>query len=258
MMLPLTRLWPLLRWGTAAAAAAEGAAAGGSPTTTTTEEEEEEDDDEDEDEDDEDGGERPALPAEAPGSPAPSAAEARGFFRGGGEAPPVSESEEEEAEARVSSPREAVGEEEGEEEGEKEDPGPFPPPPPGGSSGCAARGSGRGGRRGAAAGGSGPAAGLSPGGGGGGGGGGRQRRQLPPLSSGPLRSAPWCVDSSPSCCLMESRRSRHRKCLYCPPHSLPVAGGSHSEPLQIVDFFTMNIEGPQDKSMHDLHSPTRD
>lgn len=101
--------------------------------------------------------------------------------------------------------------------------GPFPPPPPGGSSGCAARGSGRGGRRGAAAGGSGPAAGLSPGGGGGGGGG-RQRRQLPPLSSGPLRSAPWCVDSSPSCCLMESRRSRHRKCLYCPPHSLPVAG----------------------------------
>ncbi|CAN0568183.1 unnamed protein product [Rangifer tarandus platyrhynchus] len=106
-MLPLTRLWPLLRWGTAAAAAAEGAAAGGSPTTTTTEEEEEEDDD-DEDEDDEDGGERPALPAEAPGSPAPSAAEARGFFRGGGEAPPVSESEEEEAEARVSSPREAV------------------------------------------------------------------------------------------------------------------------------------------------------
>ena len=49
MMLPLTRLWPLLRWGTAAAA--EGAAAGGSPTTTTTEEEEEEDDDDDEDED---------------------------------------------------------------------------------------------------------------------------------------------------------------------------------------------------------------
>ncbi|XP_031522655.1 homeobox protein Hox-B3-like [Papio anubis] len=72
-------------------------------------------------------------------------------------------------------------------------------------------------------GGAGPAAGLSPGSGGGGGGGGRQRRQLPPLSSGPLRSAPWCVDSSPSCCLMESRRSRHRKCLYCPPHSLPVA-----------------------------------
>lgn len=102
MMLPLTRLWPLLRWGTAAAGA--GAAAGGSPTTTTTEEEEEDDDGED----DEDGGERPALPAEAPGSPAPSAAEARGFFRGGGEAPPVSESEEEEAEARVSSPREAV------------------------------------------------------------------------------------------------------------------------------------------------------
>lgn len=41
---------------------------------------------------------------------------------------------------------------------------------------------------------------------------------------GALRSAPWCVDSSPSCCLMESRRPRHRKCLYCPPHSLPVAG----------------------------------
>lgn len=75
---------------------------------TTVVGEEEEDDDDDEDEDDEDGGERPALPAEAPGSPAPSAAEARGFFRGGGEAPPVSESEEEEAEARVSSPREAV------------------------------------------------------------------------------------------------------------------------------------------------------
>lgn len=83
------------------------AAAGGSPSTTTTEEEEEEEDD-GEDADDEHGGERPALPADAPGSPAPSAAEARGFFRGGGEAPPVSESEEEEAEARVSSPREAV------------------------------------------------------------------------------------------------------------------------------------------------------
>lgn len=95
------------------------------------------------------------------------------------------------------------------------------PPPPGGSSGCAARGSRRGAPRGSC-GGAGPAAGLSPGGGGGGGG--QQWRQLPPLSSGPLRSAPWCVDSSPSCCLMESRRSRHRKCLYCPPHSLPVAG----------------------------------
>lgn len=62
---------------------------------------------------------RPALPAEAPGSPAPSTAaagEARAFFRGGGEAPPVSESEEEEAEARVSSPRAAVvGSREGEE-----------------------------------------------------------------------------------------------------------------------------------------------
>nr|XP_051676322.1 translation initiation factor IF-2-like [Oryctolagus cuniculus] len=128
MMLPLTRLWPLLRWGTAAA----GAAAGGTP-----------------------------------GSPAPSAAEARGFFRGGGEAPPVSESEEEEAEARVSSPREAVV---------------------GSRSGCAARGSRRGAPRGGC-GGAGPAAGLSPGAGGGGGG--RQRRQLPPLSSGPLSSAPW-------------------------------------------------------------------
>lgn len=52
--------------------------------------------------------ERPTVPAEAPGSPAPSAAEARCFFRGGGDAPPVSESEEEEAEARVSSPRAAV------------------------------------------------------------------------------------------------------------------------------------------------------
>lgn len=48
------------------------------------------------------------MTAEAPGSPAPSAAEARCFFRGGGDAPPVSESEEEEAEARVSSPRAAV------------------------------------------------------------------------------------------------------------------------------------------------------
>ncbi len=47
-------------------------------------------------------------PAEAPGSPTSSAAEARCFFRGGGDAPPVSESEEEEAEARVSSPRAAV------------------------------------------------------------------------------------------------------------------------------------------------------
>lgn len=52
--------------------------------------------------------ERPVKTAEAPGSPAPSAAEARCFFRGGGDAPPVSESEEEEAEARVSSPRAAV------------------------------------------------------------------------------------------------------------------------------------------------------
>jgi len=51
---------------------------------------------------------RPVKTAEAPGSPAPSAAEARCFFRGGGDAPPVSESEEEEAEARVSSPRAAV------------------------------------------------------------------------------------------------------------------------------------------------------
>lgn len=51
---------------------------------------------------------RPVITAEAPGSPAPSAAEARCFFRGGGDAPPVSESEEEEAEARVSSPRAAV------------------------------------------------------------------------------------------------------------------------------------------------------
>ena len=51
---------------------------------------------------------RPVTTAEAPGSPAPSAAEARCFFRGGGDAPPVSESEEEEAEARVSSPRAAV------------------------------------------------------------------------------------------------------------------------------------------------------
>jgi hypothetical protein len=41
---------------------------------------------------------------------------------------------------------------------------------------------------------------------------------------GPRRSAPWCVDSSPSCCLMESGRWRHRKCLYCPPRSLPAAG----------------------------------
>lgn len=48
------------------------------------------------------------MTPEASGSPAPSAAEARCFFRGGGDAPPVSESEEEEAEARVSSPRAAV------------------------------------------------------------------------------------------------------------------------------------------------------
>lgn len=108
------------------------------------------------------------------------------------------------------------GAEEGEEEGEKEDPGPFPPPSRR-QLGVRGPGVAVGRLRGA-----GPAAGLSPGCGDGGGG--RQRRQLPPLSSGPLRSAPWCVDSSPSCCLMESRRSRHRKCLYCPPHSLPVAG----------------------------------
>lgn len=46
--------------------------------------------------------ERPALPAEAPVSPAPSAADTRAFFRGG-EAPPGSESLEEQAEARVTS-----------------------------------------------------------------------------------------------------------------------------------------------------------
>lgn len=91
---------------------------------------------------------RPALPAEAPGSPAPSTAaagEARAFFRGGGEAPPVSESEEEEAEARVSSPRAAVVGSRGGEEGEaggrggggggegKAERGPVPPGGPGGS-----------------------------------------------------------------------------------------------------------------------------
>lgn len=46
--------------------------------------------------------ERPAVPAEAPVSPAPSAADTRAFFRGG-EAPPGSESLEEQAEARVTS-----------------------------------------------------------------------------------------------------------------------------------------------------------
>lgn len=45
--------------------------------------------------------ERPAVPLGSPVSPAPSATDKRCFFRGGGEAPPVSESEEEEAEARV-------------------------------------------------------------------------------------------------------------------------------------------------------------
>ena len=48
--------------------------------------------------------ERPAVPLGSPVSPAPSATDKRCFFRGGGEAPPVSESEEEEAEARVISP----------------------------------------------------------------------------------------------------------------------------------------------------------
>jgi len=49
-----------------------------------------------------DAAERPVIPVtEAPLSPAPSAAETRLFFRGGGEAPPVSESEEVAAEARV-------------------------------------------------------------------------------------------------------------------------------------------------------------
>lgn len=46
---------------------------------------------------------RPADPIAAPSSPAPSATESRCFFRGGGDAPPVSESEEEQAEARVNS-----------------------------------------------------------------------------------------------------------------------------------------------------------
>ncbi|XP_033053461.1 uncharacterized protein LOC117075312 isoform X5 [Trachypithecus francoisi] len=31
---------------------------------------------------------------------------------------------------------------------------------------------------------------------------------------------------------MESRRSRHRKCLYCPPHSLPVAAPLRPFPLR--------------------------
>ncbi|XP_048968934.1 translation initiation factor IF-2-like [Canis lupus dingo] len=227
MMLPLTRLWPLLRCGAAA-----GTAAGGSPTTTSTEEEEEEDDAEDEAED---GGERPALPAEAPGSPAPSAAEARGFFRGGGEAPPASESEEEEAEARVSSPREAVvgaggarrgpgeaGAGSGERSGEPSGAGPrgrASPSPRAARSAAGGAPGPRGRRRGAR----GPPRGWAPAraaaAAGGGGGSGRLGR----LGARWLRSAPWCVDSSPSCCLMESRRSRHRKCLYCPPHSLPVA-----------------------------------
>lgn len=51
---------------------------------------------------------RAADPIEAPSPPAPSATEARYFFRGGGDAPPVSESEE--AEARVNSPRALVTE----------------------------------------------------------------------------------------------------------------------------------------------------
>lgn len=82
-----------------------------------------------------------ARPVEAPGSPTPSAAEARSFFRGGGDAPPVSESEEEEAEeARVSSPRAAVVRAKG-AAGEREGVG------PGGereSGGRRERGSGRG------------------------------------------------------------------------------------------------------------------
>lgn len=51
---------------------------------------------------------RAADPIAAPSSPAPSTTEARYFFRGGGDAPPVSESEE--AEARVNSPRALVTE----------------------------------------------------------------------------------------------------------------------------------------------------
>ncbi|XP_057364204.1 uncharacterized protein LOC130685043 [Manis pentadactyla] len=168
MTLPLTRLGPLPRRGPEAA-----------------------------DDDDAGGGERPVRPAEAPGSPTPSAAEARGFFRGGGEAPPASESEEEEAEARVSSPREAV------------------------AARSAARGAGQGQRRGA-----GPrvvaAAAAAVG-------------AAAACVLGALRSAPWCVDSSPSCCLMESRRPRHRKCLYCPPHSLPVADMSQFSDPELTE-----------------------
>lgn len=201
MVPPLTRLWPLLRCGAAGAA-------GGSPTTTTTEEEAAGEG--------EGGGGRPARPAEAPGSPAPSAAEARGFFRGGGEAPPASESEEEEAEARVSSPREAVvggrrgaagvgGAGGGGEGG----PGPSPPLRRRSRRGPGARGhwGGRGPEAGA------PTAAAEA-----------AAEAAAASVLGPRRSAPWCVDSSPSCCLMESGRWRHRKCLYCPPRSLPAAG----------------------------------
>lgn len=52
--------------------------------------------------------ERPDVPLGSPVSPAPSATDKRCFFRGGGEAPPVSESEEEEAEARVILPGTSV------------------------------------------------------------------------------------------------------------------------------------------------------
>ena len=94
MMLPLTRLGLLLQWGQR-----QTSSGGWSPTTTTTEEEEADADAKDGD--DEVGGERPALPAGVLCSSVPSTTKAWGFFHGGGEAPPVSE--EEEAEARVSS-----------------------------------------------------------------------------------------------------------------------------------------------------------
>ncbi|XP_035872059.1 protein cornichon homolog 3 [Phyllostomus hastatus] len=56
---------------------------------------------------------------------------------------------------------------------------------------------------------------------------------------------------------MESRRSRHRKCLYCPPHSLPVAvnGTSSGEPFLTSSLPVLTVIIAFDELRTDFKSP---
>ncbi|XP_078011898.1 uncharacterized protein LOC110205439 [Phascolarctos cinereus] len=194
MMLPLTRLWPLLRLGVSSAGAGRLRRC---PSRRRRKR-------------------RPEFPRrERPWWEAGGARRRRG---GGGRGEGLGEGGREEGTGKRGG---GVGTRGGEEEEEYLDPvpplpeaarvpGPGVAPVGGGAAGAAAAAAREGGASRCA----------EPGGGGGGGGGSGGSCRLCLRA----RSAPWCVDSSPSCCLMESRRPRHRKCLYCPPHSLPVAG----------------------------------